>query len=58
MARRDDELARRATELPEWFRQTTPSRNPSGSSHAELMERLRTGLAGGIRPTFISDYLT
>jgi 4-alpha-glucanotransferase len=41
----------------EWFRHTTPSRNFWGTFHAELMEKVRTGSAGGIRPTFISDYL-
>jgi hypothetical protein len=46
-----------AGENGEWFRQTMPSRNFWGGFHAELMERVRTGLAGGIRPTFISDYL-
>ena len=40
-----------------WFRNTTPSRNFWGGFHAELMERVRAGSAGGIRPTFISDYL-
>ncbi len=46
-----------AGENGEWFRHTTPSRNFWGSFHAELMDRVRAGSAGGIRPTFISDYL-
>ena len=46
-----------AGENGEWFRQTTPSRNFWGTFHTELMEKVRTGTAGGIRPTFISDYL-
>ena len=46
-----------AGENGEWFRHTEPSRNFWGSFHAELMERVRSGSAGGIRPTFISDYL-
>jgi alpha-amylase/alpha-mannosidase (GH57 family) len=40
-----------------WFRDTTPGRNFWSSFHAELMEKVRAGSAGGIRPTFISDYL-
>jgi len=46
-----------AGENGEWFRQTTPSRNFWGTFHTELMEKVRAGTAGGIRPTFISDYL-
>ena len=46
-----------AGENGEWFRHTEPSRNFWGSFHAELMERVRAGSAGRIRPTFISDYL-
>ena len=41
----------------EWFRDTTPGRNFWSSFHTELMEKVRAGSAGGIRPTFISDYL-
>ncbi len=40
-----------------WFRDTTPGSNFWGSFHAGLMEKVRAGRAGGIRPTFISDYL-
>ena len=45
-----------AGENGEWFRHTEPS-NFWGSFHAELMERVRAGSAGRIRPTFISDNL-
>jgi 4-alpha-glucanotransferase len=41
----------------EWFRNPTPSQNFWGSFHAELLERVRAGSAGGVRPTLISDYL-
>jgi 4-alpha-glucanotransferase len=41
----------------EWFRNPTPSHNFWGSFHAELMQLVRAGSAGGVRPTFISDYL-
>jgi alpha-amylase/alpha-mannosidase (GH57 family) len=40
-----------------WFRNTTPGSNFWNSFHAGLMEKVRAGHAGGIRPTFISDYL-
>jgi alpha-amylase/alpha-mannosidase (GH57 family) len=40
-----------------WFRNTTPGANFWSSFHAELMEMVRADRAGGIRPTFISDYL-
>ena len=40
-----------------WFRDTTPGRNLWSGFHAELMEKVRSGSAEGIRPTFISDYL-
>ena len=40
-----------------WFRDTTPGHNFWSSFHTELMEKVRAGSAGGIRPTFISDYL-
>ncbi len=40
-----------------WFRNTTPGHNFWSSFHTELMEKVRAGSAGGIRPTFISDYL-
>jgi 4-alpha-glucanotransferase len=46
-----------AGENGEWFRHTEPSHNFWGTFHAELMEKVRTGSAGGIRPTSISDYL-
>jgi alpha-amylase/alpha-mannosidase (GH57 family) len=46
-----------AGENGEWFRQTTPSRNFWGTFHTELMEKVHAGSAGGIRPTFISNYL-
>ena len=40
-----------------WFRNTTPGSNFWSSFHADLMDKVRAGRAGGIRPTFISDYL-
>ncbi|MGP0052421.1 MAG: glycoside hydrolase family 57 [Solirubrobacteraceae bacterium] len=40
-----------------WFRNTTPGSNFWGGFHSDLMEKVRAGRAGGIRPTFISDYL-
>jgi alpha-amylase/alpha-mannosidase (GH57 family) len=40
-----------------WFRNTTPGSNFWSSFHDGLMEKVRAGQAGGIRPTFISDYL-
>jgi alpha-amylase/alpha-mannosidase (GH57 family) len=40
-----------------WFRDTRPGHNFWSSFHTELMEKVRAGSAGGIRPTFISDYL-
>ncbi len=40
-----------------WFRNTTPGSNFWSGFHAGLMEKVRAGCAGGIRPTFISDYL-
>ncbi len=40
-----------------WFRNTTPRSNFWSSFHAGLMEKVRAGESGGIRPTFISDYL-
>jgi hypothetical protein len=40
-----------------WFRNTTTGSNFWSSFHTELMEKVRAGRAGGIRPTFISDYL-
>ena len=40
-----------------WFRNTTRSSNFWGGFYTELLERVRAGQAGGIRPAFISDYL-
>ena len=40
-----------------WFRNTTPGSNFWSGFHAGLMEKVRAGRSGGIRPTFISDYL-
>ena len=40
-----------------WFRNTTPGSNFWSGFHSGLMEKVRAGRAGGIRPTFISDYL-
>ncbi len=40
-----------------WFRNTTPGSNFWSSFHTGLMEKVRAGQSGGIRPTFISDYL-
>jgi 4-alpha-glucanotransferase len=40
-----------------WFRNTTPGSNFWSGFHAGLMEKVRASCAGGIRPTFISDYL-
>jgi len=41
----------------EWFRNPAPGHNFWNGFHAELMEKVRDGSAGGIRPTLISDYL-
>ena len=40
-----------------WFRNTTPGSNFWSGFHSGLMEKVRAGRAGGIHPTFISDYL-
>ncbi len=40
-----------------WFRNTTSGSNFWSGFHDGLMEKVRAGTAGGIRPTFISDYL-
>jgi 4-alpha-glucanotransferase len=40
-----------------WFRNTTGGANFWSSFYAELAERVRADRAGGVRPTFISDYL-
>lgn len=40
-----------------WFRNTTPGSNFWSSFYAGLMDKVRAGRSGGIRPTFISDYL-
>ena len=40
-----------------WFRNTARSSNFWGGFYAELVERVRAGQSGGIRPAFISDYL-
>lgn len=40
-----------------WFRNTSPAANFWGAFHAELMERVRRGRSGGLRPVFIPDYL-
>ena len=40
-----------------WFRNTTAGSNFWSGFHSGLMEKVRAGRSGGIRPTFISDYL-
>jgi hypothetical protein len=40
-----------------WFRNTTQAANLWGGFYGELIERLRAGQAGGIRPALISDYI-
>jgi len=40
-----------------WFRNTTAASNFWGGFYTELVERVRVGQAGGIRPALISDYL-
>ena len=40
-----------------WFRNTNPGSNVWTGFYTELVERVRAGQAGGIRPAFISDYL-
>lgn len=40
-----------------WFRNTTPGANFWSSFYADLLERVRAGESGGIRPAFINDYL-
>jgi 4-alpha-glucanotransferase len=40
-----------------WFRNTTHGSNFWSSFYEDLLERVRAGRSGGIRPAFISDYL-
>ena len=40
-----------------WFRNTTHASNFWSGFYSELVERVRAGQSGGIRPAFISDYL-
>ena len=40
-----------------WFRNTSMSGNFWGHFYADLVERVRAGASGGIRPTFIDDHL-
>lgn len=40
-----------------WFRNTAPEGNFWSVFHAELMERVRRGGSGGLRPEFITEYL-
>ena len=40
-----------------WFRNTTHGSNFWSGFYSELVERVRAGQSGGIRPAFISDYL-
>ena len=40
-----------------WFRNTTHGSNFWSSFYDDLLERVRAGRSGGIRPAFISDYL-
>jgi 4-alpha-glucanotransferase len=40
-----------------WFRNTTPDANFWGGFYSELVERLRAGQSGGIRPALISDHI-
>jgi len=40
-----------------WFRNTTRGSNFWSGFYAELVERVRAGQSGGVRPAFISDYL-
>lgn len=41
-----------------WFRNPSPGANFWDSFHPELMERVRRGQSGGLRPDFITDYLS
>jgi len=40
-----------------WFRNTTEGSNFWSSFYKALVDRVRTGRSGGIRPAFINDYL-
>ncbi|MGZ4179499.1 MAG: glycoside hydrolase family 57 [Solirubrobacteraceae bacterium] len=40
-----------------WFRNTTDGSNFWSSFYADLIDRVRAGRSGGIRPAFINDYL-
>ena len=40
-----------------WFRNTTHGSNFWSSFYADLVDRVRAGRSGGLRPTFINDYL-
>jgi 4-alpha-glucanotransferase len=40
-----------------WFRNTTRGSNFWSSFYTDLVERVRAGRSGGIRPAFINDYL-
>jgi 4-alpha-glucanotransferase len=40
-----------------WFRNTTHGSNFWSSFYADLVDRVRAGRSGGVRPAFISDYL-
>ena len=40
-----------------WFRNTTDGSNFWSSFYADLLDRVRTGRSGGVRPAFINDYL-
>jgi alpha-amylase/alpha-mannosidase (GH57 family) len=40
-----------------WFRNTSMSGNFWGHFYQDLLERVRAGASGGIRPTFIDDHL-
>jgi hypothetical protein len=40
-----------------WFRNTTHGANFWSSFHADLLDRVRAGAAGGLRPVFIDEYL-
>ncbi len=40
-----------------WFRNTTRGSNFWSTFYADLVDRVRTGRSGGIRPAFINDYI-
>jgi hypothetical protein len=40
-----------------WFRNTTLRANFWSAFHADLLDRVRAGTAGGLRPVFIDEYL-